>query len=147
MKERRYPAPLLCYVNNQFKTTCERTYFLLSTLRRNHLSILENAACSGLPFYVIVPPYLSLVLLHWSSITSLISHFLELIMLDKLTCDFCCLFRQLFLLFMSFSLAVEALHAFIQDESEHKWVLYLIFFLGNLIALSDRIFLLQSLNI
>lgn len=27
---------------------------------------------------------------------------------------------QLFLLFMSFSLAVEALHAFIQDESEHK---------------------------
>nr|CAD1830646.1 unnamed protein product [Ananas comosus var. bracteatus] len=28
--------------------------------------------------------------------------------------------RQLFLLFMSFSLAVEALHAFIQDESEHK---------------------------
>nr|AMY26641.1 cation efflux protein [Linum usitatissimum] len=28
--------------------------------------------------------------------------------------------RQLFLLFLSFSLAVEALHAFIQDESEHK---------------------------
>ncbi|MQM18287.1 hypothetical protein Taro_051275 [Colocasia esculenta] len=28
---------------------------------------------------------------------------------------------QLFLLFMSFSLAVEALHAFIQDESEHKY--------------------------
>uniref|UniRef100_A0A803QP18 Cation efflux protein transmembrane domain-containing protein n=1 Tax=Cannabis sativa TaxID=3483 RepID=A0A803QP18_CANSA len=27
---------------------------------------------------------------------------------------------QLFLLFMSFSLAVEALHAFIEDESEHK---------------------------
>ncbi|CAH9068216.1 unnamed protein product [Cuscuta epithymum] len=27
---------------------------------------------------------------------------------------------QLFLLFLSFSLAVEALHAFIQDESEHK---------------------------
>ncbi|KAG7017551.1 Metal tolerance protein C2, partial [Cucurbita argyrosperma subsp. argyrosperma] len=33
--------------------------------------------------------------------------------------------RQLFLLFLSFSLAVEALHAFIQDESEHKH--YLIF--------------------
>ncbi|CAJ1908573.1 unnamed protein product [Sphenostylis stenocarpa] len=30
--------------------------------------------------------------------------------------------RQLFLLFMAFSLAVEALHAFIQDESEHKRV-------------------------
>ncbi|KAI4300682.1 hypothetical protein L6164_034031 [Bauhinia variegata] len=29
-------------------------------------------------------------------------------------------YEQLFLLFMSFSLAVEALHAFIQDESEHK---------------------------
>uniref|UniRef100_A0A6N2N5E9 Cation efflux protein transmembrane domain-containing protein n=1 Tax=Salix viminalis TaxID=40686 RepID=A0A6N2N5E9_SALVM len=29
-------------------------------------------------------------------------------------------YGQLFLLFMSFSLAVEALHAFIQDESEHK---------------------------
>ncbi|KAH1258194.1 Metal tolerance protein C2 [Glycine max] len=28
--------------------------------------------------------------------------------------------NALFLLFMSFSLAVEALHAFIQDESEHK---------------------------
>jgi zinc transporter 5/7 len=28
--------------------------------------------------------------------------------------------RQLFLLFLSFSLAVEALHAFMQDESEHK---------------------------
>ncbi|KAF2289500.1 hypothetical protein GH714_036681 [Hevea brasiliensis] len=28
--------------------------------------------------------------------------------------------RQLFLLFMSFSIAVEALHAFIQEESEHK---------------------------
>lgn len=28
--------------------------------------------------------------------------------------------RQLFLLFMSFSLAVEALHAFIQEESHHK---------------------------
>uniref|UniRef100_A0A453Q846 Cation efflux protein transmembrane domain-containing protein n=1 Tax=Aegilops tauschii subsp. strangulata TaxID=200361 RepID=A0A453Q846_AEGTS len=27
---------------------------------------------------------------------------------------------QLFLLFMSFSLAVEALHSFMQDESEHK---------------------------
>ncbi|KAL2923856.1 Metal tolerance protein C2 [Bienertia sinuspersici] len=27
---------------------------------------------------------------------------------------------QLFLLFLSFSLAVEALHAYIQDESEHK---------------------------
>ncbi|XP_038720207.1 metal tolerance protein C2 isoform X2 [Tripterygium wilfordii] len=33
--------------------------------------------------------------------------------------------NALFLLFMSFSLAVEALHAFIQDESEHKH--YLIF--------------------
>lgn len=32
-------------------------------------------------------------------------------------CSWC---RQLFLLFMSFSLAVEGLHAFIQDESEHK---------------------------
>ncbi|KAJ6967466.1 metal tolerance protein C2 [Populus alba x Populus x berolinensis] len=32
----------------------------------------------------------------------------------------CGLLTQLFLLFMSFSLAVEALHAFIQDESEHK---------------------------
>lgn len=30
--------------------------------------------------------------------------------------------RQLFLLFMSFSLAVEGLHAFIEDESEHKYV-------------------------
>jgi len=30
------------------------------------------------------------------------------------------LMLQLFLMFMSFSLAVEALHAFIQDESEHK---------------------------
>ncbi|MBA0706626.1 hypothetical protein Golax_018723, partial [Gossypium laxum] len=29
-------------------------------------------------------------------------------------------YGQLFLLFLSFSLAVEALHAFIQDESEHK---------------------------
>ncbi|KAK3010101.1 hypothetical protein RJ639_012441 [Escallonia herrerae] len=29
-------------------------------------------------------------------------------------------YGQLFLLFMSFSIAVEALHAFIQDESEHK---------------------------
>ncbi|AAG51048.1 unknown protein; 24862-27391 [Arabidopsis thaliana] len=29
-------------------------------------------------------------------------------------------YGQLFLMFMSFSLAVEALHAFIQDESEHK---------------------------
>ncbi|KAG2655237.1 hypothetical protein PVAP13_1NG544301 [Panicum virgatum] len=28
--------------------------------------------------------------------------------------------RQVFLLFLSFSLAVEALHAFMQDESEHK---------------------------
>ncbi|KAG6541500.1 hypothetical protein Mapa_017097 [Marchantia paleacea] len=28
--------------------------------------------------------------------------------------------EQLFLLFLSFSLAVEALHAFVQDESEHK---------------------------
>ncbi|WMV19342.1 hypothetical protein MTR67_012727 [Solanum verrucosum] len=36
----------------------------------------------------------------------------------------CLLTVQLFLLFMSFSLAVEALHAFIQDESEHKrdWI-------------------------
>ncbi|KAG4923890.1 hypothetical protein JHK87_049430 [Glycine soja] len=30
------------------------------------------------------------------------------------------LYRLLFILIMSFSLAVEALHAFIQDESEHK---------------------------
>ncbi|KAI3740117.1 hypothetical protein L2E82_30536 [Cichorium intybus] len=29
-------------------------------------------------------------------------------------------YGQLFLLFMSFSLGVEALHAFVQDESEHK---------------------------
>ncbi|KAH9673954.1 metal tolerance protein C2 [Citrus sinensis] len=34
--------------------------------------------------------------------------------------DFAYTYGQLFLLFMSFSLAVEALHAFIQDESEHK---------------------------
>ncbi|KAF3791238.1 Metal tolerance protein C2 [Nymphaea thermarum] len=33
--------------------------------------------------------------------------------------------NALFLLFMSFSLAVEALHAFIQDESEHKHYLIL----------------------
>ncbi|KAF8396049.1 hypothetical protein HHK36_017661 [Tetracentron sinense] len=33
--------------------------------------------------------------------------------------------KMLFLLFLSFSLAVEALHAFIQDESEHKYKHYL----------------------
>lgn len=50
----------------------------------------------------------------------LLSLFLLLVASSRLTCNILILFRQLFLLFMSFSLAVEALHAFIQDESEHK---------------------------
>ncbi|CAI0402799.1 unnamed protein product [Linum tenue] len=45
-----------------------------------------------------------------------IRHFLYVVELDLVERRIV----QLFLLFMSFSLAVEALHAFVQDESEHK---------------------------
>ncbi|XP_020581418.1 metal tolerance protein C2 isoform X2 [Phalaenopsis equestris] len=47
-----------------------------------------------------------------AAFTNAVSHFVELGNMTSMP--------KLFLLFMSFSLAVEALHAFIQDESEHK---------------------------
>lgn len=50
----------------------------------------------------------------------IITLYITLCALTYLVFFFGCMCRQLFLLFMSFSLAVEALHAFVQDESEHK---------------------------